>query len=238
MFNYYLPPAPSATPWWPSWSSDGKSIAVAMYGSIWKVDPRAGAAEELTSGKKYHSSPDWSPDGKWIVYTADDEGYTIQLEIVNVETGKSHTLTNDKHIYTDPVFSPDGARIAYVSTKPNGYYNIHVRPIRNGQWAGEEIALTQDHSYGKSRPYFGEWDMHTQPTWMPGGEEILLVSNRNVPLGSGHLWRVPVKADAMVDALDILSEQTLYRTRPDVSPDGKRLIYSSTRGSADQYSHL
>ena len=54
MFNYYLPPAPSATPWWPSWSPDGKSIAVAMYGSIWKVDPRTGAAEELTSGKKYH----------------------------------------------------------------------------------------------------------------------------------------------------------------------------------------
>ncbi len=238
MFNYYLPPAPSATPWWPSWSPDGKSIAVAMYGSIWKVDASTGAAEELTSGKKYHSSPDWSPDGKWIVYTADDEGYTIQLEIVNVETGQSHPLTSDKQIYTDPVFSPDGARIAYVSTKPNGYYNIYVRPIRNGQWAGEEIALTQDHSYGKSRPYFGEWDMHTQPAWMPGGEEILLVSNRNVPLGSGHLWRVPVKADAMVDALDILSEQTLYRTRPDVSPDGKRLIYSSTRGSADQYSHL
>jgi hypothetical protein len=28
MFNYYLPPAPSATPWAPSWSHDGKCIAV------------------------------------------------------------------------------------------------------------------------------------------------------------------------------------------------------------------
>ena len=238
MYNYYLPPAPSTTPWWPSWSPDGKSIAVAMYGSIWKVDPSGGAAEELTSGEKYHSSPDWSPDGKWIVYTADDDGYTIQLEIVNIETGRSHTLTADKYIYADPVFSPDGTRVAYVSSKPNGYFNIYVRSIRNGQWAGEEIALTQDNSYGKRRLYFGEWDMHTQPTWMPSGEELVLVSNRNVPLGSGHLWRVPAKPNAMMDSPDILREQTLYRTRPDVSHDGKRLIYSSTRGTTDQYSHL
>ena len=44
MFNYYLPPAPSTTPWAPAWSPDGKSIAVAMHGSIWKVDPATGSA--------------------------------------------------------------------------------------------------------------------------------------------------------------------------------------------------
>ena len=48
MWNYYLPPAPSTTPWWPTWSPDGKWIAVAMHGSIWKVDPQTGIAYELT----------------------------------------------------------------------------------------------------------------------------------------------------------------------------------------------
>src|SRR5262245_14469588 len=117
MFNYYLPPAPSTTPWWPSWSPDGKWIAVAMHGSIWKVDPNTGIAHELTYGKKYHSSPDWSPDGKWIVYTADDGGATIGLEIFNLETGEMRELTQDKEIYADPVFSPNGKQLAYVSTK-------------------------------------------------------------------------------------------------------------------------
>ncbi|PYT23870.1 MAG: hypothetical protein DMG58_27185, partial [Acidobacteria bacterium] len=82
MFNYYLPPAPSTTPWAPAWSPDGKSIAVAMYGSIWKVDANIGSATELTYNSKYHSSPAWSPDGKWIAYTADDDGKSIQLEIL------------------------------------------------------------------------------------------------------------------------------------------------------------
>ena len=77
MFNYYFPPAPSTTPWAPAWSPDGKSIAVAMYGSIWKVDADTGSATELTYHGKSHSSPAWSPDGKWIVYTADDDGKSI-----------------------------------------------------------------------------------------------------------------------------------------------------------------
>ena len=51
-------------------------------------------------------------------------------------------LTNDAFIYTDPVFSPDGTRVAYVSTKPNGYFNVYIRPIKDGQWAGDEIAVS------------------------------------------------------------------------------------------------
>src|SRR4030095_5812590 len=80
MFNYYIPPAPSTTTWAPAWSSDGKLIAVAMYGSIWNVDPKTGIATELTYSSKYHSSPVISADGKWLVYTADDDGRSIQLE--------------------------------------------------------------------------------------------------------------------------------------------------------------
>jgi TolB protein len=36
----------------------------------------------------------------------------------------------------------------------------------------------------------------------------------------------------------VLAEQTLYRTRPHVSLDGRRFVYSSTRGSADQFNNL
>jgi dipeptidyl aminopeptidase/acylaminoacyl peptidase len=238
MHNFYFPPAPSSTPWAPSWAPDGKSIAVAMSGSIWRVDPETGAAFELTAGPKYHAHPDWSPDGKWIVYTADDGGKSIQLEILNVATGESHALTDDEFLYADPVFAPTGDRLAYVSTKPNGYFNVYVRRIESGRFSGEEIAVTKDHSYPSSRLYFGEWDMHITPAWLPNGKELLLVSNRDVPLGSGNVLRVPAMAGGIEEAETVLEEQTLYRAVPDVSLDGKRFIYSSTRGTADQFSNL
>jgi TolB protein len=238
MHNYYVPPAPSSYPWAPDWSPDGKSLAVSLLGSIWKVDAESGDATQLTYNKRYHSSPNWSPDGKWIIYTSDDNNRRIQLEILNVTSGESRSLTDDDQLYLDPVFSPDGSRVAYVSTQPAGHFNLYVRAIRNGAWAGSPIALTSDHPYGRDRLYVGRFDMHIEPAWTTNGKNILFLSNRDVPLGSGKLWVMPAVENGIAQARPILNEQTLYRTRPDVSIDGRRIIYSSTAGAADQFNHL
>jgi Tol biopolymer transport system component len=238
MYNYYMPPAPSSTPWAPAWAPDGKSVAISMQGSIWKVDLATGAATELTYNGRYHSSPTWSPDGKWIVYTAEDDGKDFQLEAVNVATGESHPLTTDEHLYLDPAFSPDGAHLCYVSTRPDGHYNLFMRPIRDGQWAGPEVRLTADNRFPRARLYFSQWDISIEPAWTPDGKEIVFVSNRDVPLGSGDLYRMPAVANGGAQARLILREQTLYRTRPDVSIDGKRILYAGTSGNSDQYNQL
>lgn len=238
MHNFYFPPSPSSTPWAPAWSPDGEWLAVAMQGSIWKVRPDDGLAYELTYNEAYHSSPDWSPDGRWIIYTADYDHQRIQLEILDTRSGETRKLTDDQAIYTDPVFSPDGSKVAYVSTNPNGYFNVYIRAIENGRWSGEPIAVTRDNDYGRDRLYFGSWDMYITPSWFPSGDELLLVSNRDVPLGSGNVLRVPAVEDGIRQATTVLAEQTLYRTRPHVSIDGKRFIYTSTSGSADQFNNL
>ena len=78
MHNYYLPPAGTSSPWWPSWSPDGRWLAYSMQGSLWKSHIGESAAYEIAHSEKYLSSPGWSPQGRWIAFTADD-GSAINL---------------------------------------------------------------------------------------------------------------------------------------------------------------
>ncbi len=234
MHNYYLPPV-SSSPWRPSFSPDGDWIAFSLSGSIWKVRIGEDVAYELTANATYDSSPAWSPDGRWIAYTADDRSRSINLMLLDTLTGESSALTRGEHVSLDPVWSPDGSRILYVSTEPNGWYHINALPLERGVPA-ERVRLTEDHAYPNERLYFGSQDLHIQPTLSPDGAEMILVSNRGIPLGSGGVWRAPVGPDAMARATLILREETLYRTRPQWSPDGSRILYSSHRGS--QFTNL
>jgi Tol biopolymer transport system component len=241
MHNYYLPPAGSSTPWWPSWSPDGQSIAFAMHGSLWRMAVTTGAvdgrAEEIVTAPEYLSSPEWSPDGRYLAYTADDSGRSINLRVFDTESRQSINVTTGEHVNVEPSWSPDGTRLAYVSTAPNGYFNIFVVAMEKGR-PGVTTQVTTDHQFGRDRLYFGDFDVHLSPSWSPDGRELMFVSNRGIPLGSGGIWRAPVVADVMSGsgARLIHKEETLYRTRPDWSPDGKRLVYASHLGG--QYTNL
>ncbi len=92
--------------------------------------------------------------------------------------------------------------------------------------------MTVDHQFPRDRLYFSRYDLHIEPAWTPDGKEIVFVSNQDTPLGSGPLWRMPAERNGMAKARVILREQSLFRTRPDVSIDGKRIIYSSTSSGA------
>ena len=232
VYSYYFPQTTGA-PWRPSWSPDGKEIAFAMSGSIWKIRVGEDVAYELTASPGYDSSPSWSPDGRWIAYTSEGPD-GVALMLLNLATGESAAVRSQGQSF-DPVWSPDGKRLAYVIAGERGEYEISVLPFEDGRF-GEPMAITKENSFGRSRLYFKVLDDHIQPSWSPDSKELMLVSNRGIPLGSGAIWRVPVAPDAMSQATMILREETLYRTNPQWSHDGKRVLYASHRGS--QYVNL
>jgi hypothetical protein len=235
LHNYLIPPAPSATPWAPAWAPDGKRLAIALHGSIWIVSLPSGRARELTTGRTYHSAPAWSPDARWIVYTADDGGKTIELEAVDVATGAQHALTADKSTCLDPAFSPDGTRLAYTASKPDGFLNVFVRPFRDGQWSGDELQVTRDSvtKQAVERPYFTEQDMHITPRWIDD-RTLVFVANHGVARGSGSIVRAPAEAGGIDRAETLVREQTLYLARPDVSPKAGLLVWASAKGGTQR----
>src|SRR5215472_3612938 len=112
----YLPQTTNG-PNYPTWSPDGKELAFAMKGSIWRVKLGEPVAYELTSERSYDSHPAWSPDGRWIVYTAESDE-EIQLKLLDVKAGVSRAVTSGTSINVEPAWSPDGSKLAYVSATP------------------------------------------------------------------------------------------------------------------------
>ncbi len=234
MYSYYVPPA-SSTPWRPTWSPDGRQLAFSMAGSIWKIRVGDGVAYELTANPGYDSSPAWSPDGRWIAYTTEAISGGTNLMLLNVATGESTALTEGSNLHLEPVWSPDGSRLAFVLNQPRNRFHVYAMPLENGK-PGAPVRITDESSFGRARLYFDEYDDHISPSFSPDGKEMLLVSNRGITLGSGAIWRAPVEPNAMAKGRQLLREETLYRTQPQWSPDGKRILYSSHRGS--QFNNL
>ncbi len=221
----YLPQITNG-PNFPTWSPDGKSLAFSMKGSIWRLKLGETTAHELTTDQGYAGMPAWSPDGNFIVYTS-DWNEQIHLRLLDLRTGESRALTSGNSINVEPEWSPDGSRIAYVSTWPNGNYNIYVMPLSSGV-PGMPVQLTKDFELVPPTVYYGKWALHIHPTWTRDGKDLILISNRDNKHGSGGFYRMKAEPDAPLTRF--YYEETTWKARPTLSPDGAKLVYSSYLG--------
>ena len=144
-------PGPGGTDTFPVWSPDGKTIAFSrtipkttcvikigcQLTEAFTVSPSGGQATQLTHSPRgvlcangnifsCNADPDFSPDGKHIVYdrmyaTASSGGIQGNLWIANADGTDAHQLTNPKEPQNDasPVWAPDGKSIAFQRNAGN-----------------------------------------------------------------------------------------------------------------------
>ncbi len=219
MYLPQLTSGPSAVAWTP----DGRALVTSMAGSLWRQELESEVAVELTSGPGYDYQPDVSPDGRSVAYVKYDAN-AMELWLLELESGATRPITHTGHVNVEPRFSPDGKRLLFVSTEYNGRFHIFVVDVVSG--VAER--LTGENRSTLPRYYYSPFDHELSPSWTPNGSEILFVSNRGRIHGTGGFFRM--KPSKGAEPREIHYEETNWKARPEISPDGSRIVYPSYLG--------
>jgi TolB protein len=228
--NYYyremylpqLTTGPSAL----AFSPDGKELVYSMGGSLWRQTIGSDQADELTHAAGYDYQPDWSHDGRHIVFTRYQKD-ALELWQLDLQTRKEVALTSHGDVNVEPRYSPDGHRVAFVSTAGSGHFNIYIAEVTDDH-LNNPRRLLPEHTSSIYRYYYAPTDHTINPSWTPDGQRLLFVSNREVAYGTGDIWSVSVNGPE--DMKRVFSEETAWRAQPQVAPDGRRVLFSSYHG--------
>jgi tricorn protease len=94
---------------------NASSIVFAYGGELWSVSREGGAARQLTSGVGQKSNPHFSPDGKWIAFTA-QYGGNLNVYLMAAEGGEARQLTFGRGPDTAEGWTPDGKSVLFRSS--------------------------------------------------------------------------------------------------------------------------
>lgn len=202
----------------PSWSPDGRWLAfvseregeVSRKASkehkklgkgkpqIWLLPTQGGEARQMTFLPHGASSPVWSPDGQWLLFSApvgplDEEGEDDQ--------------PNPKARVIDRLwYRLDGA--GFIFEKRSHLFLLNVA-------GGEAVQLTD-----------GDWD-DGDPAWAPDGKTLAFVSSRQDDrwrAPSPDLYTLTL-VDGQAGELRRLTDGTLSCAAPSWSPDGQTIAF-------------
>ena len=127
-------PLPHMGDAWPTFSPDGKSIAVFLgeegrYGDYWVLPSDGGEPRRLTTDFEEGGPPAWTPDGKALVFPSARRG-SLNLWWLSTSGGPPIPLTTGPGDDLDPVVSSDGRTVLFANVKRT--WALVVQDVRSG----------------------------------------------------------------------------------------------------------
>jgi Tol biopolymer transport system component len=241
-------------------SPQGDRIALEMdtgVDDIWVLDIARGIKTRLTFGPVTNAYPVWSPDGKWIAYDSDREGYSELFRKPSDGSGAEELLLKETSLHVPTDWSRDGKFLIYARGASVGDAEIWAVPLEGERksWQvlphGTDPRLSPDGRWltymslesGAPEAYVvpfrggqGKWQVSAKggqyPQWSKDGKELYYFDMAN------NLTAVPVKevggALQFGAAHTIITSWASPNLLYDVTPDGKKILLDQVSQQVSQ----
>jgi serine/threonine-protein kinase len=199
----------------PRLSPDGKWLALsgvpAAPNDLWLYDWQRGVLTRLTFTGHAHRYPVWTPDGKYIVFSAQSAGGGSMWWMRADRAGQAKLLMESKDVLWPASFSPDGRRLAFVQRTLETGFDIWTLPL--------DTSDPDQPKPGQPEPFLRTAADELAPAFSPDGRWMAYESSeagatqvyvRPFP-GPGGIWQI----------------STGSGTLPVWSPNGRELFYES-----------
>jgi TolB protein len=227
---------------------------------IWVMDYDGANQHPLTALHTISLTPRWSPDASRIAFTCFEPYHGIvspQLCMYSMDAGKVITFPRYRGTNSSPAWSPDGAHLIFSSSMlgnpelfvsdANGS-NPKRLTFANGAstspaWnpkTGQTVVFVSDRD-GIPKLFMmnadgtnsTELDVPDKgylidPAWSPNGQ--LLAFSWRRPEGNYDLYLMDAATSKIVE----ITRDTGRNERPSWSPDGRHIVFESTRGGTRQ----
>lgn len=164
------------------------------------------------------TTPEWSPNGKWILTTAQsDDKQLSKIYIIKADGSQVINVTAPANSF-DPRWSPNGKWISFSYSERSSYgIDTGVIVTNIGCILGQETCI--------SKKFHGA----TTASWSPDGKQIVY----SMPVGKtdngglfppsrSHLFIADVKSQSL--EIELFPNFEGIMTQPDWSPDGNQIV--------------
>ncbi len=190
----------------PTFTADGQRLGYSQFfldTNIWRIRPGS-PPRKLIVSTQFDSSPQYSPDGRRIVFRSSRSG-SHEIWVSDAEGLNAVKLTDFNGPLTGtPRWSPDGKWIAFDS-RPEGQADIYVISGRGGRPRRVTTEPSED----------------VVPSWSRDGRWIYFASNRT---GTWQVWKKAADGSGSAEQVTRNGGFAAFE-----APDGKFLYYAKGR---------
>ncbi len=161
------------------WSPDGSTISfsglVSGKSNVYTIPAAGGQAKQLTDTGAFNDGPEFSPDGKFIYFTSNRGGGSMQIWRMKVDGGEPQQVTNGEGWNNAfPHVSPDGTQIVFLSfpRSTKSYPSNEDVQLRVMSLADQKVKVLAKFVGGA-----GSMD---SPSWSPDSKRVAFVSHQMI----------------------------------------------------------